>query len=159
NLAVTFAYSSNLPSTVTDPNGYVYTFAYSSSKLSTITAPGGGVATFSQDGSSNLTTITTADSANHTFAYDGNHTMTRTDAGGSHATATYDSSYHTASAVNLGGVGGTLFTPRLTEGLNTTLQTLTSDVAKVTDPLSHLATYTLNNFGEPTKLQTPDGNS
>ena len=90
-LHTTFAYSSGLLSTITDPYGAITTLSYSSGKLSTIRDPDGRLTTFTFSGN-NLTAVQQADSSHVTFTYDGSGRMTARQDPLSHTTSiSYDS--------------------------------------------------------------------
>jgi YD repeat-containing protein len=93
-LRTTYAYSSGLLSTITDPYNNVVTFTYSSGKLATIKDPAGRLATFTFSGS-NMTAVWQNDGSQDvrtSFTYDSAARMTQyKDARSNVVTIAYDS--------------------------------------------------------------------
>ncbi|HEV3256736.1 MAG TPA: hypothetical protein VG013_07655, partial [Gemmataceae bacterium] len=158
NLAVTFGYSSGLLSTVAHIDGGLTTFSYTSGLLATVAEPGNRVITLTHDGSGNMTGIVNADGGLRTLAYDSVHRLVNDRWGPLNATFSYDPTSGVLSSINL-GLGSTLaVSPAAVQGLATSPAKLASQALGIlTDALSQLTTYSLDLYGQPTKLLTPDG--
>ncbi len=155
-LTQSFSYASPL-TTITQPDGGIATFAYTSNLLSSITLPGSRTFSMTYDGSGNLTGIADPAGGLHTLAYDASHRLTNERIGPLNTTYAYDAN-GALQSIDRGLGSLTTVTAAAVQGLGAaTVINDTQSVAVVTDPLNHATTYALDPLGRLTKLQAADG--
>lgn len=158
-LTRTFTYSSGRLATWIEPGNEVTTLTYDSNDLlETITEPGNRLVTLVHDENGDLTTLINPDGGRRTFTYDDAHRMVRDEFGPLQTTMVYDSTSGRLSSIDR-GLGSTLaINPQIPQGLETDpARRIAQGVAVLTDALSQATTFSLDQLGRVTWLETPDG--
>ena len=145
--AISFTYS--YIDTPEFPSGYPF--------YDTITGPN-GIFTLTHDSHGNLTEVQGSDGTSNVFTYDTLDRMLTSTWGTSAATYLFDSTYGLLSGEVFNGHTYTI-NPGIVDELNAFPSSFSGPyVAKVTDPLGNLTTYTLNkDSGRVVSITTPPG--